>query len=58
MTTIAKGSWHLKFKLEADNSAVELPAGQTIEVRRSEPRLLTRLLLSPIGYHCCVHCER
>ncbi len=30
--TIADGTWHLKFKLEADNSAVELPAGQSIQV--------------------------
>ncbi len=31
-TTIAKGAWRLKFQLEAGNSAVELPAGQNIDV--------------------------
>ncbi len=36
--TIADGTWHLKFKLEADNSAVELPAGQSIEVMAKTQR--------------------
>lgn len=50
MTTIAKGSWHLKFKLEADNSAVELPAGQSIDVNGRSATVDT-IVLSPIGYH-------
>lgn len=50
MTTIAKGSWHLKFKLEADNSAVELPAGQTIEVNGLSASV-DKVVISPIGYH-------
>lgn len=49
-TTIAKGSWHLKFKLEADNSAVELPAGQSIDVNGRNATVDT-IVLSPIGYH-------
>lgn len=50
LTTIAKGSWHLKFKLEADNSAVELPAGQSIDVNGRSASVDT-IVLSPIGYH-------
>ena len=49
-TTIAKGTWHLKFKLEADNSAVELPAGQNIDVNGRSATVDT-IVLSPIGYH-------
>ena len=49
-TTIAKGTWHLKFKLEADNSAVELPAGQNIDVNGRSASVDT-IVLSPIGYH-------
>ena len=49
-TTIAKGAWHLKFKLEADNSAVELPAGQSIDVNGRSATVDT-IVLSPIGYH-------
>ena len=49
-TTIAKGTWHLKFKLEADNSAVELPAGQSIDVNGRSASVDT-IVLSPIGYH-------
>lgn len=49
-TTIAKGTWHLKFKLEADNSAVELPAGQSIDVNGRSATVDT-IVLSPIGYH-------
>ena len=41
--TIADGTWHLKFKLEADNSAVELPAGQSIQVRWSKPQLINKV---------------
>ena len=50
MQTIAKGSWRLKFKLEADNSAVELPAGQTIEVNGLSASV-DKVVISPIGYH-------
>lgn len=50
LTTIAKGSWHLKFKLEADNSAVELPAGQTIEINGLSASV-DKVVISPIGYH-------
>ena len=49
-TTIAKGTWHLKFKLEADNSAIELPAGQTIEVNGLSASV-DKVVISPIGYH-------
>lgn len=49
-TTIAKGTWRLKFKLEADNSAVELPAGQSIDVNGRSASVDT-IVLSPIGYH-------
>ena len=49
-TTIAKGAWRLKFKLEADNSAVELPAGQNIDVNGRSATVDT-IVLSPIGYH-------
>ena len=49
-TTIAKGTWHLKFKLEADNSAVELPAGQTIELNGLSASV-DKVVISPIGYH-------
>ena len=50
MQTIAKGSWRLKFKLEADNSAVELPAGQTIEINGLSASV-DKVVISPIGYH-------
>ena len=50
MQTIAKGSWRLKFKLEADNSAVKLPAGQTIEVNGLSASV-DKVVISPIGYH-------
>lgn len=50
LTTIAKGTWHLKFKLEADNSAVELPAGQTIDVNGLTASV-DKVVISPIGYH-------
>lgn len=49
-TTIAKGTWRLKFKLEADNCAVELPAGQSIDVNGRSATVDT-IVLSPIGYH-------
>lgn len=49
-TTIAKGTWRLKFRLEADNSAVELPAGQTIEVNGLSASV-DKVVISPIGYH-------
>ncbi len=49
-TTIAKGTWRLKFQLEADNSAIELPAGQTIEVNGLSASV-DKVVISPIGYH-------
>ena len=49
-TTIAKGAWRLKFQLEAGNSAVELPAGQNIDVNGRSAAVDT-IVLSPIGYH-------
>ena len=49
-TTIVKGTWRLKFKLEADNSAIELPAGQTIEVNGLSASV-DKVVISPIGYH-------
>ena len=49
-TTIAKGAWRLKFQLEAGNSAVELPAGQNIDVNGRSATVDT-IVLSPIGYH-------
>ena len=49
-TTIAKGAWRLKFQLEAGNSAVELPAGQSIDVNGWSASVDT-IVLSPIGYH-------
>ena len=49
-TTIAKGTWHLKFQLEAGNSAVELPAGQNIDVNGRSAAVDT-IVISPIGYH-------
>ena len=50
LTAIAKGTWHLKFQLEAGNSAVELPAGQTIDVNGRSAAVDT-IVISPIGYH-------
>ena len=49
-TTIAKGAWRLKVQLEAGNSAVELPAGQSIDVNGRSASVDT-IVLSPIGYH-------
>ena len=49
-TTIAKGTWRLKFQLEAGNSAVELPAGQNIDVNGRNAAVDT-IVISPIGYH-------
>lgn len=49
-TTIAKGAWRLKFQLEAGNSAVELPAGQNIDVNGRSAAVDT-IVISPIGYH-------
>ena len=49
-TTIVKGAWRLKFQLEAGNSAVELPAGQTIEVNGLSASV-DKVVISPIGYH-------
>ena len=49
-TTIVKGTWRLKFQLEAGNSAVELPAGQNIDVNGRSAAVDT-IVISPIGYH-------
>ena len=49
-TTIAKGAWRLKFQLEAGNSAVELPAGQNIDVN-GRSAVVDTIVISPIGYH-------
>ena len=50
LKTIAKGTWHLKFKLEAGNCAVELPAGQSIHVD-GKNAVISKIILSPIGYN-------
>lgn len=49
-STLVKGTWSLKFKLEAGNSAKELPAGQTIEVNGLSASV-DKVVISPIGYH-------
>ena len=49
-STLVKGTWSLKFKLDAGNSAKELPAGQTIEVNGLSASV-DKVVLSPIGYH-------
>lgn len=49
-STLVKGTWSLKFKLDAGNSAVELPAGQNIDVNGRSAAVDT-IVISPIGYH-------
>lgn len=49
-STLIKGTWSLKFKLDAGNSAVELPAGQNIDVNGRSAAVDT-IVISPIGYH-------
>lgn len=49
-STLVKGTWSLKFKLDAGNSAKELPAGQTIEVNGLSASV-DKVVISPIGYH-------
>ncbi len=49
-STLVKGIWSLKFKLDAGNSAKELPAGQTIEVNGLSASV-DKVVISPIGYH-------
>lgn len=49
-STLVKGTWSLKFKLDAGNSAVELPAGQSIQVG-GKTATINKVLLSPIGYN-------
>lgn len=49
-STLVKGTWSLKFKLDAGNSAKELPAGQAIEVNGLSASV-DKVVISPIGYH-------
>ena len=49
-STLVKGTWSLKLKLDAGNSAKELPAGQTIEVNGLSASV-DKVVISPIGYH-------
>lgn len=49
-STLVKGTWSLKFKLDAGNSAKELPTGQTIEVNGLSASV-DKVVISPIGYH-------
>ena len=49
-STLVKGTWSLKFKLDAGNSAKELPAGQTIEVNGLSASV-DKVVISPIGDH-------
>lgn len=49
-STLVKGTWSLKFKLDAGNSAKELPAGQTIDVNGLSASV-DKVVISPIGYH-------
>ena len=46
-STLVKGTWSLKFKLDAGNSAKELPAGQTIEVNGLSASV-DKVVISPI----------
>ena len=49
-STLVKGTWSLKFKLDADNSAKELPAGQNLTVNGMNATV-DKLVISPIGYN-------
>ena len=49
-STLVKGTWSLKFKLDAGNSAKELPAGQTIEVNGLSASV-DKDVISPLGFH-------
>ena len=46
--SLVDGTWHLKFKLDAENCSKELPAGQKISINGA---VLDKLVLSPIGYN-------
>lgn len=48
--TIAEGTWNLKFKLEAGDLSVELPAGQTFELNGMDATI-DKLVISPFGYY-------
>ena len=49
-STLGKGTWSLKFKLDAGNSAKELPAGQNLTVNGMNATV-DKLVISPIGYN-------
>ena len=49
-STLVKGTWSLKFKLDAGNSAKELPAGQNLTVNGMNATV-DKLVISPIGYN-------
>ncbi|MFQ9127296.1 MAG: hypothetical protein ACLR4Z_11550 [Butyricicoccaceae bacterium] len=48
--SLVDGTWHLKFKLDAENCSKELPAGQKISIN-GKSAVLDKLVLSPIGYN-------
>ncbi|MFR3786215.1 DUF4179 domain-containing protein [Agathobaculum desmolans] len=47
---IAEGTWRVKFKLNAENLSVELPAGQEITLD-GMTGTVEQALVSPMGYH-------
>lgn len=47
---LTKGTWHLKFKLDAENCSKEFPAGQKLSIN-GKSAVLDKLVLSPIGYN-------
>lgn len=48
--SLVDGTWHLKFKLDAENCSKELPAGQQVSIN-GKSAVLDKLVLSPIGYN-------
>ena len=48
--SLVDGTWHLKFKLDAENCSKELPAGQKLSIN-GKSAVLDKLVLSPIGYN-------
>ncbi len=48
--SLVDGTWHLKFKLDAENCSKELPAGQKLTIN-GKTAVLDKLVLSPIGYN-------
>ena len=48
--SLVDGTWHLKFKLDAENCSKELPAGQKLTIN-GKAAVLDKLVLSPIGYN-------